>query len=209
MFGNRHSCGSPFEGRWAARRGWRGHSGHGWGGRHGRGDGDENMMRAGRMLAQGDLRLIALALIAEQPRHGYEIIKVLEEKTAGWYSPSPGIVYPTLTYLEEAGYVTGEIEGAKKLYTITAEGRAHLEDNRDFVAAVLARLAAIGERVSRMRRRFEGEDEDRRGGRLSPLVRAAIDNLREVAGQRLADDADAEAKLVEVLARAAAELKKA
>jgi DNA-binding PadR family transcriptional regulator len=209
MFGNRHSCGSPFEGRWAARRGWRGHSGHGWGGRHGRGDGDENMMRAGRMLAQGDLRLIALALIAEQPRHGYEIIKVLEEKTAGWYSPSPGIVYPTLTYLEEAGYVTGEIEGAKKLYTITAEGRAHLEDNRDFVAAVLARLAAIGERVSRMRRRFEGEDEDRRSGRLSPLVRAAIDNLREVAGQRLADDADAEAKLVEVLARAAAELKKA
>jgi DNA-binding PadR family transcriptional regulator len=207
MFGMRHSCESPFEGKWAARRGWRGHSGHGWGGRHGFGGGGD-MMRAGRMLAQGDLRLIALALIAEQPRHGYEIIKVLEEKTAGWYSPSPGIVYPTLTYLEEAGYVTAEIEGSKRLYTITAEGRAHLDENRDFVDAVLERLGAIGERVSRMRRRFD-DDDDRRGPRVSPLVRAAIDNLRDVAAQRLADDPDAEAKLVEVLARAAAELKKA
>ena len=113
-------------------------------GRHGGGGGD--MMRAGRMLAQGDLRLIALALIAEQPRHGYEIIKVLEDKTEGWYSPSPGIVYPTLTYLEEAGYVTAQTEGAKKLYTITEEGRAHLADNRDFVEAVLERLAASARR---------------------------------------------------------------
>src|SRR6266511_2169667 len=152
MFGMRHSCGAPFGGKWAGGRGWRGR--HGW-------DGD--MVRAGRMLAQGDLRLIALALIAEQPRHGYEIIKVLEEKTAGWYSPSPGIVYPTLTYLEEAGYVTAQTEGAKKLYTITDEGRAYLDDNRDCVDAVLERLAAIGEKVALMRRRFGGEDEDRRG----------------------------------------------
>jgi DNA-binding PadR family transcriptional regulator len=148
-------------------------------------------------------------LIAEQPRHGYEIIKVLEEKTGGWYSPSPGIVYPTLTYLEDAGYVTAQAEGAKKLYTITAEGRAHLDDNRDFVDAVLERLAAIGERVSRMRRRFDSDDDDRRGAKVSPLLRAAIDNLREVAAARLEADAEAEAKLVEVLARAAAELKKA
>jgi DNA-binding PadR family transcriptional regulator len=162
------------------------------------------MMRAGRMLAQGDLRLIALALIAEQPRHGYEIIKVLEEKTAGWYSPSPGIVYPTLTYLEEAGYVTAQAEGAKKLYTITDEGRAHLEDNRNFVDAVLERLAVIGER---MRRRF-GDDEERRGPNVPPLVRAALDNLREVAAERLATDAEAEAKIVEVLARAASELRR-
>src|ERR687888_557072 len=169
MFGMRHSCGG-FEGKWAARRGWRGYSGHGWGGRHGRGGGGD-MIRAGRMLAQGDLRLIALALIAEQPRHGYEIIKVLEEKTAGWYSPSPGIVYPTLTYLEEAGYVTAQAEGAKKLYTITDEGRAHLDDNRDFVDAVLERLAAIGEKVTRWRRRFGGDERDERNG-LPPLVRA-------------------------------------
>src|SRR5262249_6399407 len=111
MFG-RHS---GWEERWASGRGWRRHGGFGWsGGRHGMGGGD--MIRAGRMLAQGDLRLIALALIAEEPRHGYEIIKVLEEKTAGWYAPSPGIVYPTLTYLEEVGYVTAQAEGAKKLY---------------------------------------------------------------------------------------------
>jgi DNA-binding PadR family transcriptional regulator len=205
MFGMRH-CGG---GRWGGGRGWRGHfgPGHGGGGRHGGGNMMRaGMMRAGRMLAQGDLRLIALALIAEQPRHGYEIIKVLEDKTAGWYSPSPGIVYPTLTYLEEAGYVTAEVEGAKKRYAITEEGRAHLEENRDFVDAVLERLAFIGERGARMRRRFGGDDDDRRG--MPPLVRAAIENLREVAAKRLDDDAEAEAKVVEVLARAAAELKK-
>ncbi len=100
-------------------------------------------MRAGHMLAQGDLRLIALALIAEEPRHGYEIIKLVEEKTSDWYPPSPGIVYPTLTsYLEEAGYVTASTEGAKKLYAITAEGRVYLEANRDVVDAVLDRLSA-------------------------------------------------------------------
>src|SRR5271168_1313539 len=118
------------DGKRGARHGWRGHfgPGSGRGGRHGKGGGD--FMRARRMLAQGDLKLIALALIAEQPRHGYEIIKLLEDKTAGWYSPSPGIVYPTLTYLEETGYVTAQVEGAKKLYSITPEGRAHLEENR-------------------------------------------------------------------------------
>ena len=207
MFGMRH-FGSECDGRWAAGRGWRRRHGFGFGGRHGMGGGD--MIRAGRMLATGDLRLIALALIAEQPRHGYEIIKVMEEKTSGWYSPSPGIVYPTLTYLEEAGYVTAEADGAKKLYTITNEGRAYLDQNRDFVDAVLGRLAAIGQKVARMRRRLGGEDaDDGRGPALPPLVRAALENLREVAAQRLEGNADAEAKLVEILARAAQELKKA
>jgi DNA-binding PadR family transcriptional regulator len=195
-------------GRWAAGRGRHRRHGFGFGG--GRGFGGGDMIRAGRMLATGDLRLIALALIAEQPRHGYEIIKVLEEKTSGWYSPSPGIVYPTLTFLEEAGYVTAQTEGAKKLYTITDEGRAHLDQNRDFVDTVLERIAAIGNKLARVRRRFGGDDdEDRRGGGLPPLVRAALENLREVAGARLEHDADAEAKLVEILARAAQELKKA
>src|SRR5678816_4488240 len=135
MSGMRHPH-SQCDGRWAAGRHWRRHGGFGFGGgRHGMGGGDT--VRAGRMLATGDLRLIALALIAEQPRHGYEIIKVLEDKTAGWYSPSPGVVYPTLTFLEEAGYVTAQTEGAKKLYTITEEGRAYLDENRGFVDAVL------------------------------------------------------------------------
>src|SRR4051795_8303152 len=213
MFGMRHSCGSPHGGKWAARRGWRGHvgPGQGWGGRHG-GMGGGEMMRAGRMLAQGDLRLIALALIAEQPRHGYEIIKLLEDKTAGWYSPSPGIVYPTLTYLEEAGYVTVQAEGAKKLYTITAEGRGYLEENRAFVDAVLERLTAIGEKATRIREHFDRpeytEHRGRRRGRdeagderssMPPLVRAALDNLREIASKRLEADEDAETKIVETL----------
>jgi DNA-binding PadR family transcriptional regulator len=202
MFGSRH-CGS--DAVWAGGRGWRRrHGGFGWGGRHGVGGGD--IIRAGRMLATGDLRLIALALIAEQPRHGYEIIKVLEEKTEGWYSPSPGIVYPTLTYLEEAGYVTAQSEGAKKLYTITDEGRAHLDENRDFVDAVLERLAAAGEKIARMRRRFGADERDRNA--LPQLVRAALENLREVAARRLEADADAEAKVVDVLARAAQELRR-
>ena len=206
MFGMRHH--DDHDGRWAAGRGRHRRHGFGFGGRHGFGGGD--MIRAGRMLATGDLRLIALALIAEQPRHGYEIIKVLEEKTAGWYSPSPGIVYPTLTFLEEAGYVTAQAEGAKKLYAITDEGRAHLDENRDFVDAVLERLAALGSKIERVRRRFGRDEDEERGGRgLPTLVRAALEHLREVAGERLEHDADLEAKLVEILARAAQELKKA
>ncbi len=181
MFGMRH--GSECEGRWAAGRGWRRRHGFGGGGRHGMGGGD--MIRAGRMLAT-----------------------VLEEKTSGWYSPSPGIVYPTLTYLEEAGYVTAEADGTKKLYTITDEGRAYLEQNRDFVDSVLERFAVIGEKIARMRRRLGGEDRDDRHG-LPPLVQAALENLREVAAKRLEGDEDAEAKLVEILARAAQELRKA
>ena len=206
MFGMRH-FGTHREDHHGAGRHGRGghHHRHGMGGgRHGMGGGD--MMRAGRMLAQGDLRLLALALIAEQPRHGYEIIKVLEEKTQGWYAPSPGIVYPTLTYLEEAGYVTAQADGAKRLYTITDEGRSYLESNRSFVDAVLERLDAVGER---MRSRRSDEDNDgRRGPRVPRLVQAALENLREVAVERLKDNGDTEAKVVEILARAAAELKK-
>jgi DNA-binding PadR family transcriptional regulator len=166
----------------------------------------EDWMRARRMLAQGDLRLIALALIAEAPRHGYEIIKLLEEKTGEWYSPSPGIIYPTLTYLEEAGYVTASAEGSKKLYTITDEGRAYLDANRDIVDAVLDRLSALGERVNRWRQRMRGERGER--GSLPPLTEAALAHLRETISKRLEGDADAEAHLVEILARAAADLQR-
>ena len=199
------------------------HYGHGWkwaAGRHGggrfgfgrRGNWDfggrdpEDWMRARRMLAQGDLRLVALALIAEAPRHGYEIIKLLEEKTADWYSPSPGIVYPTLTFLEEAGYVTASTEGSKKLYTITEEGSAYLKANRQIVDAVLDRINALGERVIRWRRHMRGDRADR--GSLPPLTDAALDHLRETIGKRLEGDADAEAHLVEILARAAADMQR-
>ena len=152
----------------------------------------DDMMRAGRMLAQGDLRLVALAFIAEQPRHGYEIIKLVEEKTADWYSPSPGIIYPTLTYLEEAGYVTASTDGSKKQYAITDEGRAYLDANRDVVDAVLRtarRARRARQPLAPLPRRERGEDDRRR---LSPLLEAAIDNLRDAAAKRLEGDEDAE-----------------
>ena len=164
-------------------------------------------MRAGRMLAQRDLALIALSLIVERPRHGYEIIKLVADKTAGWYSPSPGTVYPTLTYLKEAGYVTAETEGTKKVYTITDEGRAKFEENRDFLDAVSQRLSAISKRD--LRCRFDDNVDNFRASPFPSLVVAAIDNLYEVAAKRLAEDTEAEAKLVEVLARAASKLESA
>lgn len=130
-----------------ARRGW---------GRMARmADGEFGQMggnfRVGRMLASGDLRLVALFFIEQQPRHGYDLIKAVEERSNGVYSPSPGIVYPALTYLEEAGFVTSASEGNKKLYTITPEGRGHLEENRDAVAATLDFLGRTGEQMSRFR----------------------------------------------------------
>ena len=190
-------------GRFGGRFGFGGPRGMGGFG----GDRDaDDLMRARRMLAQGDLRLIALALIAEAPRHGYEIIKLLEEKTADWYSPSPGIVYPTLTYLEEAGYVTASTEGSKKLYTITDDGRAYLKQNRELADVVLDRLTALGERVSRWRRAARGERDARRT--LPPLLEAAFDHLRATVSKRLEADAESEANLVEILARAAGDLQR-
>ncbi len=208
MHGHYESHGSH-GGKWGAGRHRHSrYSSFSFGGRHhGRGGGmDPDDMRAGRMLAQGDLRLLALALIVEAPRHGDEIIKLVEEKTADWYSPSPGIVYPTLTYLEEAGYVTASSEGSKKLYTITDEGRAYLKANRHLVDVVLDRLTALGERVNRWRRATRDERDNRRD--LPPLVEAAFDHLRETVSKRLDGDAETEASLVEILARTDADLQR-
>jgi DNA-binding PadR family transcriptional regulator len=209
MFGMRNFE-THWGGQWAAGRHGRGRHRHGFGfhGRHGM-DGGDDMMRARRMLAQGDLRLIALALIAEQPRHGYEIIKLLEEKTAGWYAPSPGMVYPTLTYLEEAGHVTAQTEGAKKLYTITTEGRTYLEENRAFVDALLERLGAIGERATRMRRRDDEERNARDDDSLPRSVRGAFQDLSEAVRDLLKHDPDAKARVIDVIDRATSELRKA
>jgi DNA-binding PadR family transcriptional regulator len=193
----------------AGRHRGRGRHGMRWGGRgrHGQGD-DGDDLRAGRVLSQGDLRLIILALIADQPRHGYEIIKLIEDKTENWYSPSPGIIYPTLTYLEEAGYATAQTQGAKKLYAITAEGRAHLTENRDMANAMLGRLTTVGARFARMRRSAEQSGENGRGSTLPPLVRAAFDNLRTAAVENIDADSANEVKIVDVLARAAVELRR-
>lgn len=201
MFGMRDH--GHHHGHWAAGRG--GRFGRGHGGRHGHDRGDSDWFRVGRMLAHGDLKLLALALIEQQPRHGYELIKLIEERTSGFYTPSPGVVYPTLTFLEEAGYVTAESEGAKKTYAITDAGRAYLEENRGIADMVLERLAAIGEKLARRRRRWESEDQ----ADVPKLVEAALDNLRSTAVKQLERDADAETAIVEILARAAKDIRNA
>src|SRR6202050_2207075 len=93
--------------------------------------------RAGRRLASGDLQLVLLALLSERPSHGYELIKALEERSGGFYSPSPGMIYPALTWLEEVGYASVAAEGAKKLYTITATGQEYLSDNPESADAIV------------------------------------------------------------------------
>ena len=97
----------------------------------------------GRVFDHGELRFVVLALIAEKPRHGYEIIKAIEDRLAGTYSPSPGVIYPTLTMLEELGHATVAESGGKKAYAITPEGAAFVEANRTAVDAALARIDGV------------------------------------------------------------------
>lgn len=119
--------------------------GDGWGreGRHGHRFGRHGGRR-GRIFDQGDLRLVLLHLIAEKPRHGYEVIKAIEEMLGGAYSPSPGVVYPNLTMLEELGYASVAEQEGKKLYALTDAGQAQLAEHQATVTALLARIAAIG-----------------------------------------------------------------
>ena len=97
------------------------------------------------MFDGGELRLIMLQLIAESPRHGYDLIREIEELTGGAYAPSPGVVYPTLTLLDEMGLVEErQSEGAKKRFAATDAGRQHLDENREQVDALMARLKELG-----------------------------------------------------------------
>lgn len=115
-------------------------------------------MRAARMLAAGDLQLVVLGLLNEKPRHGYEIIKALEEHSSGVYTPSPGMVYPALTYLEEMNYATASTEGTKKLYTITDAGKEYLEKNRETVNETMEHLARFGRRMAQFQKHFVDEE---------------------------------------------------
>jgi DNA-binding PadR family transcriptional regulator len=128
--GRGHHCGEKhFRGRFGEGAEFGGRGGH-WGGRF-----------RGRIFESGDLRFVILRLIAEKPRYGYEIIKAIEERLGGAYAPSPGVVYPTLTLLEELGYVTVTTgEGTKKLHTITDEGKAELEANKAAVDALFGKM---------------------------------------------------------------------
>jgi DNA-binding PadR family transcriptional regulator len=128
------------------------------------GSGGPSFGRRGRFFEQGDLRWVLLGLIAEKPSHGYELIKAIEERLGGAYSPSPGVVYPTLTLLEDMGLIAAtQSEGARKAFAITEEGRAALETNKATVEAIFQKMAQLAERA---------------GGGPAPQIIRAMENLR-------------------------------
>jgi DNA-binding PadR family transcriptional regulator len=211
----------------AGRRGDSGAHRHGgFFGRHGRGGGDD--FRMGRKLGAGDLQLLLLVLLQENPRHGYELIKELEQRTNGYYSPSPGVIYPALTYLEEIDFASVEAEGNKKLYRITATGSAFLQENQTTAEAMMKELAEIGRRFARARKAMSEEDggndlgDDselgtwplgerrfgrvRRGRQIAELLEARHDLKRALIEKVGASPEDHE-RIAEILRRAAAEIR--
>jgi DNA-binding PadR family transcriptional regulator len=166
------------------------------------GDGAEEFRgrrgRRGRMFAAGELRLALLALIAEQERHGYELIKAIEEMTGGDYAPSPGAVYPTLQLLEDEGAIAeAEAEGAKKPFAATAQGREELDDRKDDVEALMRRLGRHGERTTTVR----SHDLFRAMGNLGSVLknRARAGKLDERTINEIVDMIDEMAKRIERL----------
>src|SRR5713226_8914261 len=106
----------------------------------------------GRKLASVDLQLLILGLLEQKPYHGYEIIKALDERSKGFYVPSPDMVYPALTFLGEIGHATIEADGNRKRYHITEAGQQYLEEHRTRADALFAQFARVGERMDRVRR---------------------------------------------------------
>jgi DNA-binding PadR family transcriptional regulator len=133
--------------------------GFGFGREGGRGWMGGGGMPGGRRFSSTDLQLVLLAQLEQRPAHGYELIKALEEKSNGFYVPSPGVIYPALTYLDEIGHAEVEQEGNRKLYRLTDEGRKHLEANRATVDAMLEMLGRVGERMEQVREAFSGVDD--------------------------------------------------
>lgn len=169
-------------------------------------------LRSGRKLGGKDLQVVILALLAEAPAHGYELIRKLEEHSAGFYTPSPGVVYPALTYLEELGQAVVETEGNKKRYSLTDIGRGRLAAHREVADGVLAELARVGARMERARRAFDGEEagaeagddeDDAVAGELHAarhaLKHALYDTLPACSGEQLA-------RIAAILRRAADEI---
>ena len=203
--------------------------GHGWGlkfmGRHrgvGRGFGpfiaglmgDPGMGGRGRgwgrRVGAGDLQLVVLHLISQRPRHGYEIIKAIEEMSYGFYAPSPGVIYPALTYLEELGYASVTAEGTKKLYAITPEGQAYLDENRGALDQMFEQVAWVARKMSKLRQAFGGgaaEPDEHVSPRNGPLAEVWHE-LRERTTKAIVEGgAQAEQRVIEVLKRALNELK--
>ena len=138
-----------------------------------------------RMFEGGELRLVLLKLIADEPRHGYELIKAIEDLTGGDYAPSPGIVYPTLTMLEDMGLIAEKkSKDSKKIFEATKEGRAHLEENSDEVEELIERLEETGSHRRRSHR---------------PEMGRAVGNLMTALKNRVAHEGWNEALLHEVI----------
>lgn len=188
---NRHGCDERHAMRrmmrQAMRHGGFGHGrgfGRGFGGRHGHDDDGPGRRR--RMFDSGELRLVLLKLIADEPRHGYDLIRQIEELTGGAYAPSPGVIYPTLTLLGDMGLIeAADSDGAKKLFAITEAGRADLDASADVVERLIARLTEVGE---------ERQRTD------SASVRRAMGNLKAVLLNRLGDRDLDEAMLQDIVA---------
>ena len=169
---------------------------------HGRGEFGEGRGRRhfggkpGRFFEQGDLRYLLLHLIREKPSHGYELIKAIEEQLGGAYSPSPGVIYPTLTLLEELGYIQAESSGTKKLFTVTEEGLAFLKENQGIVETLMKRMAEANQ--------IFGD------GPPAEFIRA-VQNLKHTLGNRLAKGQlakDEVQAITDIIDRAASEIEK-
>jgi DNA-binding PadR family transcriptional regulator len=161
--------GGPWGGLWGGHGGKHGRGHHGPGGPWGRGRfggpfgggapfGEFGQQRRERRFGRGDLKYVILDLLKDGPRHGYDVIRAMEERFGGFYSPSPGSVYPILQLLEDQGYVTSSQQDGKRVYTITEEGRAFLAQRPDVVEGVRARMGgAWGGQVSPEVRQLIGE----------------------------------------------------
>jgi DNA-binding PadR family transcriptional regulator len=163
----------------------------------------------GRKLASADLQLLILGLLADKPRHGYEIIKALDERSKGFYAPSPGMVYPALTYLEEIEHATVETEGTRKRYHITDLGRRYLEENRSAADSLWTQFERVGERMESLRRAMHaGEQEfgaDGEGRGSKPLMRARR-ALKAALADKWDTSAEEQERVAQILERAAEEI---
>ena len=151
--------------------------------------------RRQHMFEAGEMKYVILRLVKEKPRHGYEIIKELEERSGGRYTPSPGTVYPTLTMLEDMGFAIATAEeGGKKVYSITDAGRQHLAENKGAVDEVIDRLAQVGASIF--------------GEQMRPAHEAMASLGRTYMHITMHRTADPEytKKVVEILRRASSEL---
>ena len=180
-------------------RGFGASFGSGWGNDWGQWGGGGGRRGRRGMFKPGELRLVLLKLIADQPRHGYDLIQSIEEMTHGSYAPSPGVVYPTLTMLEDMGLIAEQAsEGtSRKAFAATEEGRAHLEERQEEVDALIARLTDAGDRE----RRAGGAPISRAVGNLLSALwhRVQREGMDEETLHQIAEILDEAARKVERL----------